>query len=286
MVDWGGIVIVVFILIHFITEPIFGDEVNFRKGALKYYNNYFLYIYHRYFTWSSRFILDLFMLWIPSLPAIIWKFLDISVIMLLYWLLARFSDQHFETALLLCAYPFMHMGSAGWIATTTIYLWPFTAALWAFFLLTYKKLEEKLFYKVLYFVLIIYATNNEILACLYVVTLLIYLYCEWEKIKKDHHQMRWIFASIFICCFGIVNVLICPGNSARITKEVEKWMPQFYELNILAKLRICIVSTLQHFTSIPNVIFILFAFLLAYNVWKNTEKKNKKFVDLCHCLSV
>ncbi|MCM1244691.1 MAG: hypothetical protein NC293_03495 [Roseburia sp.] len=274
------LVAIVFVLIHFITDPVFGDEVGFRKGAVQYDHNYFLYVYARYFTWSSRFILDLLMLWIPSLPAVVWKVLDLGVILLLYWLLAKFSDRHLETALLLCAYPFMHMGSAGWIATTTIYLWPFTAALAAFFLLLHKDAEEKILCSFTYFILVIYAANNEILACLYAVALIIYRYTCREKIKKYRGQLLWIIISLFICILGIINVLVCPGNTARIAKETTKWMPQFQELNIFQRVRICIVSTLQHFTSIPNILFLVFAFLLAWHVWKRAEKNRQKVYAL------
>lgn len=269
----GVVVIVVFILIHMIADPVFGDEVGFRRDALQYNYNYLLYVYHRYFTWSSRFLLDLLMLSLPSLPTVLWKVLDVGVVIVLYWLLTRFSGRYFEPALLLCTYPFMHMGSAGWIATTTIYLWPFTAALLAFFLLVHKDSEEKLSCSVTYFILIIYAANNEILACLYTGALMIYLYWGRERIKKQRSQLLWIFISLIICCLGVINVLACPGNSVRIGREVTRWMPEFYKLNILEKMRICIVATLQHFTSVPNIIFMLFAFLITWHVWNKAKRK-------------
>lgn len=41
-------------------------------------------------------------------------------------------------------------------------------------------------------------------------------------------------------------------------------------------MRICIVSTFQHFTSIPNVIFLLFGFVLACVVIKESKKQIQK----------
>ena len=72
--------------------------------------------------------------------------------------------------------------------------------------------------------------------------------------------------------------LLCPGNAIRKKQEILDWMPQFLSLNIVDKMRICIVSTFQHFTSIPNVIFLLFGFVLACVVIKESKNKYKKVV--------
>ena len=58
--------------------------------------------------------------------------------------------------LCICSYPFMHLGSAGWIATTTNYLWPFTAGLLAFYMLdkhflTIKKIIRRNY--IIYYIL-------------------------------------------------------------------------------------------------------------------------------------
>ena len=41
-------------------------------------------------------------------------------------------------------------------------------------------------------------------------------------------------------------------------------MPDYAQLSFFRKLQLCVVSTIQHFTSIPNMIFLLLGFLIAY----------------------
>lgn len=274
------IVIFVFLVIHFIASPVFGDDIKFRERLIQNNYNYFSYIYHRYFTWSSRFILEYFMMLILSLPSVLWKIFDFGMVLLLYYLLSGFSSQYLDIALLICAYPFMHMASAGWIATTSNYLWPFIAALAAFSLFVHKENKNRISCLAGYCILLIYAVNNEILSCLYIAALAIYL-CTYGKGRKhvmDRERKLWILISFFICFLGIVNVIMCPGNPVRLKKEIIQWMPQFNSLAVFSKFRICIVSTLQHFTSIPNVIFLLFSFLVAFIIWDSHQETYKKVI--------
>lgn len=276
------IVIFVFLVIHFIASPVFGDDIKFRERLIQNNYNYFPYIYHRYFTWSSRFILEYFMMLILSLPSVLWKILDFGMVLLLYYLLSGFSSQYLDIALLICTYPFMHMASAGWIATTANYLWPFIAALAAFSLFVHKENKSKISCLIVYCILLLYAVNNEILSCLYIAALVIYLYISGKDRKNVCIQKRdkklWVLISFFICFLGIVNVVICPGNPMRFKKEIVQWMPQFNALTVFSKFRICIVSTLQHFTSVPNVIFLLFSFLIAFIIWDSRQEIYKKVI--------
>lgn len=81
-----------------------------------------------------------------------------------------------------------------------------------------------------------------------------------------------------MCILSVVNTLLCPGNANRISREITKWMPEFPYLSFFDKLRICIVSTWQHFTSLPNVIFLLFSFTILILMWKKEKNFLKRVV--------
>ena len=86
----------------------------------------------------------------------------------------------------------MHLGSAGWIATTTNYLWPFTAGLLAFYMLDKyffdnKENNKKKLYYMLYISLVVYTVSNEIFALLYLASIIIYAVYNRERIQKLTH---------------------------------------------------------------------------------------------------
>ena len=112
---------------------------------------------------------------------------------------------------------------------------------------------------------------------LYLAAIIIYALYNRERIQKHTHMHLYsIYIGAAISTIFIIVELLCPGNTIRKKQEILDWMPQFLSLNIVDKMRICIVSTFQHFTSIPNVIFLLFGFVLACVVIKESKNKYKR----------
>jgi hypothetical protein len=114
-----------FCTIHLIIVPDFGDDIKFVKIMERYDYNIFQVLYHRYNTWSSRIFIEFFDFIIPCLPVYIWKVSDIIICLLLWKMSAIYIEDKYISGLCLLAYPFFHMGSAGWQVTTIVYLWTF-----------------------------------------------------------------------------------------------------------------------------------------------------------------
>ncbi|MCR5203076.1 MAG: hypothetical protein K6D02_08350 [Lachnospiraceae bacterium] len=251
----------VYLVIHLYISPNFGDEIKLQGKLLKWNNDVFAYLHHRYFVWSSRSVLDFVMIYMSLIPGLVWKVLDFICIIGLYLLMSKYSKDRLALGLLLAAYPFMHMASAGWIATTTNYLWPFTVGVFCFFI--YGKFIKDNFniaFLPIYIIGLLYAVNSEIISVLFIVSIISYVLI--EGIEKSKKNIIITIITILMPVLSIINIIVCPGNSLRTEKEIAKWMPEFPDLSIVDKLRLNICATIMHFTSIPNVLFVLFSFLL------------------------
>ncbi len=273
------IFLVVFVIIHLIAEPTFVDDKKFRLISEK--NNYDVLsiAIKRYSTWTSRFLIDLTNFVFISLPSFIWKVIDIVVLAFCYKVLAKLSNHYIGMALLICAYPFQHMASAGWVASTINYVWPFTAALVAFYILYKKKNEKNIIYACIYILLMIFASFSEIMCVLNIITLLACIYFS-KKYDDCSFNIRWIILSIIISVGGLINTIICVGNKQRIPYEIKTHMPEYNILSWFDKIRICTVSTLQHFTSLPNILFLTFSLLLLILGWENSKKIYEKVINV------
>lgn len=255
------------ILIHVYIKPVFGDEIHFRAKLISYHYDILSLLKWRWMNWSSRFILEFPMYLMAVLPSILWKIIDCICFIAVFYMISIYTDEKLFLLTCICSYPLIHLASAGWIATTTNYLWPFTAGLAAFYL--FMKLVSQADLNVpqflLYSLLLIYATNSELISCLFLLAVLLFfvydhLFYYRRRLIKNRKVIIW---SLLLSIAGIVNVLICPGNQNRIAKEITQWMPDYAQLSFFRKLQLCVVSTIQHFTSIPNMIFLLLGFLIA-----------------------
>ncbi|UYJ40215.1 MAG: hypothetical protein OGM15_11530 [Lachnospiraceae bacterium] len=273
------LILLFFGIIHLYIRPVFCDDVKFRTQFINANYKIVNLLGKRYMQWSSRVVIEFVMYIMTVLPVIIWKILDILCIFVLYKILSKYVKNKILLGLCICSYPFMHLGSAGWIATTTNYLWPFTAGLLAFYMLDKYFFDKIILYYMLYISLVVYTVSNEIFALLYLASIIIYAIYNRERIQKlTHTHLYSIYIGGVTSVIFIMFELLCPGNAIRKKQEILDWMPQFLSLNIVDKMRICIVSTFQHFTSIPNVIFLLFGFVLACVVIKESKNKYKKVV--------
>ena len=142
-------------IIHLYIRPVFCDDVKFRTQFINANYKIVNLLGKRYMQWSSRVVIEFVMYIMTVLPVIIWKILDILCIFVLYKILSKYVKNKILLGLCICSYPFMHLGSAGWIATTTNYLWPFTAGLLAFYMLD-KYFFDKIILYVIYFISCIY----------------------------------------------------------------------------------------------------------------------------------
>ena len=122
----------------------FGDDVYFMtRNPLQ--NGIIAMNIDVYHNWSSRMFIFPTMVALSLLPIWLWRILDTAIWSMLAVTISKLFTKEecgsnwFIVALMML-YPYWHMSTAGWIATTTNFTWPLSFGLFA--LLTIKRLWE------------------------------------------------------------------------------------------------------------------------------------------------
>ncbi len=270
-----------FSFIHMILKSNYGDDLSFSQ-ALDH-TELLPWLQNRYYTWSSRLILEAVLVLVLRLPIIVWIMLDIGMVLMLFsglqQLLApeKQLKESMILALLVCTYPFFHMGSAGWVTTTVNYLWPLSLSTYAAGgMARWLRGERIPWYRwLLYGVSALYGCNNELIA-------IMILAAGFAGLLYAIHDQMSLGVPVFAIMLSVVSLMFAvttPGNSARIASEIINWIPDFPDFSILYKLRIGVVSTMEHFISIPNIVLFLFLMLIAVHVFREYDSFNKRAVS-------
>ena len=238
-----------------------------------YTGNPLSFAYMRYMQWSSRFLIEMVLVVIVSLPLILWKVLDTLMIVLLFYSgnkLLNVKDRKiliFEIFLIMIL-PWKVFGETGWIATTLNYTWPITLGFYGFSIL----LEEKTNFlkQIISFICIIFACNQEQMCCV-MLAFIIICFCIRTFQKKNNK----VFLIPFIICIlmGVLHI-ICPGNSMRQISEMQTWYPAYQNFDVLDKISIGIISTVTAILFDFRIIYIAFiGMLILYTKYLPLNKK-------------
>lgn len=261
--------ILVFAL-HLFMKPGEADDSWFINN---YTGNPLSFAYMRYMQWSSRFLIEMVLVVIVSLPLILWKVLDTLMIVLLFYSgnkLLNVKDRKiliFEIFLIMIL-PWKVFGETGWIATTLNYTWPITLGFYGFSIL----LEEKTNFlkQIISFFCIIFACNQEQMFCV-MLAFIIICFCIRTFQKKNNK----VFLIPFIICIlmGVLHI-ICPGNSMRQISEMQTWYPAYQNFDVLDKISIGIISTVTAILFDFRIIYIAFiGMLILYIKYLPLNKK-------------
>ena len=120
------LVAAVSVIWHAILTVAVGDDLVYFKTLLDG-RSLFEILLHRYRTWSSRLAIEAVL--IPIVHCTwLWRILDTVILASIPVLLDKLLDaderMRWYIAAFVLLYPFSDMMSAGWISTTTNYLWP------------------------------------------------------------------------------------------------------------------------------------------------------------------
>lgn len=281
---------------HFMLPPK-NDDLWF---SAKYFEqNIFSYLEWRYETWTSRVLIEFFLLPLAGLPRMVWNFLDSIVFLLIAVLIPKITLNagninekklviyNSLSCILVLIYIFTissALSSAGYIATTLNYIWPLFFGLLHFYLV--KKYlfnennsgtKEKIaIYGIILFALII-AINQELM--LFIVSevyFFIILYCLYNKVKIPN-SILIIFSIIFL---GFINFFLCPGNYARYPHEISTWFPDYYTLTLINKIDLGITVLLNRIILLYGPINLLFMGVLGVYVYSITKKKIPILISL------
>lgn len=261
------LVILFFMVFHIFITPNYWDDAVYSKALGKFHYNLIAYTRYRYTLGSSRIFIEICLAVVAALPHMIWKAADILMIALLYLELDYFAEyalciqrkeRKAAVALLLCAFPFSSMASAGWIATTTNYLWVVALGLYvinrAVKVAGYQK-SLSMAETVGTVLAVLYSASHELMAAiLFFVLAAAVVLCRMKGQKKISPVL---LLSLCIVIGLLIYIACCPGNRQRILSDTENWMPEYFQLGVPDKVRMGMVMAFLHFVSIPSAVFFL-----------------------------
>lgn len=281
-----GLLLLVYGAIHLILRPNYGDDLYFRETLNG--TSLLPWLGMRYASWSSRLITEAILVLLLQIPVLLWFALDMAMTLLLYTSLKRLLApeaslrESLLLALLLCCYPYSHMGSAGWITTTVMYWWPLSTAAWALSGMARSLRGEAVpWYRcVLYALGALYGCGNELAAVMLLAASLAGL--AYAVTQRRGAAFPLINAALSLG--GILFALTAPGNAQRLAAETATWMPDFVKMSLLDKLRMGFVSTFEHFVSIPNAVLFLLTLLTCLQAFLGSKDWKKRAIGLAPLL--
>ena len=287
-----------FLLMHLTFVGFTNDDVYFRDLAAMW-DSVPALVVDRYLTDSSRVISETILFLLVQCPFIVWQLLDTLICILLCHgaCVLLVNDKQKKENLLVLAlfaiYPYMHVGSAGWICTSLNYMWPMATLTYALSGAMRRIRGEKIavWQYVLYVIALIFTANCEMSATVLVFAgayLLAYRFGRKKAEKSISSGCVYEIAVLAIGLAGLTFAMTAPGNGERTAMEAFNWMPEFPDLNMFQKFRLCAVFVFEHFVMIPDVPFFLFSLLLLFAGWdpEAVEQKNAKRIRGISCIPI
>lgn len=232
----------------------------------------------RYFTWTSRVIIEFIFLSIFTLSKYVWVLIQALMMTLLGFSISKlFVPKDMKkkinplVVLLVLCYPIDVMGSAGWAATTANYMWPLSTLLYA--LIPIKKAFDgeklKIWEYPLYVLALIYSGNMEQSCAILVGTYLLFTIIYIIKNKKVN---KFMCVMSILAIASMVFILTTPGNYARQEKEIAENFPDWSTLNFFDKVSLGFTVTLGNIIEENNLPFFLLSLCVCcFVVTKNKE---------------
>jgi len=267
------IFIVGMVIIHLLAPIPIADDVYFRTNPNGIFD--WAFLRGRYFNWSSRLIIEFFVVAFLKLPSIIWRILNPIILGFSGIAISKlFVEKTNRSAswlivFLLFIYPYREMLSAGWVTISINYLWPLTFGLLA--LVTLKKIilnkSTTLAEYILSGFLLLFAVNQEIMAASLLIVFL--AAAAYLIVKKRPHW--FVFLGLVLCIGSLIFTFMTPGNVIRRNVET-RWFIDFNNISLVEKLEIGISSTLAQYIFNFNFLFFIFSLLLFIAVFKKYEE--------------
>ena len=258
---YSGLTIILTTIFYLL--PIIGDDATNRYVKTEQtLTGIFNTDIHMFWTWSSRiFINPLMFISTNIVPKWIFSLVTaLLIIGIIYWLDNKHNNKALIIIILAMAlFPFVELSTAGYIATTVTYLWPISFLCLGLTCLKHHQIT----WQILAGFCFLLALNNEQLCLLTTIYLAYYLILHHNKIKQLMTLLiPWL---INFCLF-----FFTPGNQARKISETKRWLPAFSHYNIIDKLDLGTITTIQHYLfSLSPLIIVTSIVLLAINHQKH-----------------
>ena len=259
------------------------------------------FLSYRYATWSSRSLIEFNVGVLVSVPTEIWRILDsvifAAIAVLLSKLLANNNESPFFYNCLACLFVGLFiitfskiLESAGWLATTTNYIWPICFILIHFYLLKefifknkdISKFKRAIIYLILIITLLEAISSEQLLVMVGGAYLFTIVYCLYKKIEIP----KLIYLFIIIILFNFIYDFCCPGNINRVKVVTKLGFPDYANFNIINKLDVGINYFLSWILKAKDLFSVIFLALLGVYIYLISNKKKITIITLIPCLAV
>jgi hypothetical protein len=178
---------------------------------------------------------------------------------------------------IIAMFPFWDFATAGYIMTTTVYLWIVCSMSFTFLILKKTADNEpfKRYQYPLYIAACIYASNSELGSLIILIAFCAFFFA--TKLKKINVL---IVIAFFISLAALIYLTNRQGIAIRFGLDVQTWFPDFMQMSILGRAEMAISSTLYHFFFKPNAPFLIFYVLLIMSVWQRFQDKHLRLLTL------
>ena len=259
------------------------------------------FLSYRYATWSSRSLIEFNVGVLVSVPTEIWRILDsvifAAIAVLLSKLLANNNESPFFYNCLACLFVGLFiltfskiLESAGWLATTTNYIWPICFILIHFYLLKefifknkdISKFKRTIIYLILIITLLEAISSEQLLVMVGGAYLFTIVYCLYKKIEIP----KLIYLFIIIILFNFIYDFCCPENINRVKVVTKLGFPDYANFNIINKLDVGINYFLSWILMAKDLFSVIFLALLGFYTYLISNKKKITIITLIPCLAV
>lgn len=250
----------------------------------KYNNNYLKFGIDRFHNWTSRFIIESVLVsFVKNIN--LWRIVN-SIAMLIVIVIPPYlfkTNNRFRglivSFLFTLLIPIAAINNAGWVATTTNYVWVMAAALIAIFpifeLLNGDKKKYWFLEYMLGIVFLVYASNQEQMIVILLVVLTLIAFYMFFKKKKD---IIYIVPYHLIVILNLLIALSSQGNKIRAKVETQNWLPDFINYTVGDKILLGYITTFSRlFIQYSSIVFMFLTLLFLLGFQKNISNL-KKFI--------
>ncbi len=247
-----------------------GDQTAFLEYAKEFDYNYLFFGIDRYFTWSSRLLIESATLLFSVHEKLFIAAAFLATLLLVYALRKLTPSLPWLPALLIFIFlPATEFLSAGSIPTYVNYIFPASLLLFALFFRESKNIWINMASLLCFLV----AIMQEQLA----VYAFLWLLFKTVLAKTDKNPLLGNLCYLALSGIGIISAKLSPGNVLRLEKNIVSWFPNFPNLNIFQKLGLGFLETGDNLLS-TSFAFVM-VFLLVLFVYA-LHKKNVTAIAL------
>lgn len=230
------------------------------------------YLIGRYQNWTSRLLIESTLLFFVNNFGI-WKLVNaiamtFITILPAYIFVGKDNDRKILNKLLLLSVflfsfiPQRIFYDAGWVATSTNYLFPITAAMIATYpiVTALKAQKPPLWQKIIAIPFFIYACNQEqLVVCLFLFLLVSGIYLGYKRRKKE---LYFVIGFLLVDLLSLIFILGTPGNEIRSQVSKNVYFTNYDSLSFINKIDLSWSSTFKAIFFDFHVLYIVFLLIV------------------------